>query len=390
MSESSETDKPKAVKAPRKATPKRTTRKPVKPIASAAGLREAAKLETLLNEVKGKVAIFTHVGPDSDALCAMESVKWLLMKGHDLESVCFCDGQISHPQNRATIENLDISYQKISEYDPKEFVFHVIVDASPGDYAGVGSNDIKFDVVIDHHKKLPNADFKGLYINLHAGSACATVYELMKQYKLEFKPEEEEDSKIATAIMIGVMTDTDHLCSEDTSGYDFKANLELFHLRDKDAFKRITRWRLPQSWITIEASATLNALRSVEDGVAITGLGIIQENQRDVIAHFADLVVNWAGVDSAVIFAIIECEDGVGDRVEGCVRSTDTTVSVAELCAELGGSFGGGGGKAGKGRYYIPLNEFSIGSQVNGEIKQKTWELVSLTQIERIRKIVKK
>ena len=78
-----------------------TEEKKVKPAQVRA--KSFGKVQDLLKGKK-KVAIFTHSGPDPDALGSMMAMEWFLCK-LDIEAELFCTGKISHPQNRA-FENL--------------------------------------------------------------------------------------------------------------------------------------------------------------------------------------------------------------------------------------------------------------------------------------------
>lgn len=343
----------------------------------------------VLSKAKKRVAIFSHKIPDPDALGSMRGMEWIIKRHFGLESVIFYEGPISHPQNRTVVESLDIPLTKASDYVAGDFDVNILLDTIPEAKAGVAGKNVKFQIVIDHHKKAPNGGFDGIYINMHAGSTCAMIYDFSKYLKLAFHDDDEEDSKVATALMVGVSTDTENLVSVDTTTMDFKANLELFPFRNPISFSDIIKWKIPQSWIKIKCEAELVTLNDVAGGVAIAGLGVIQESQRDVIAYVADDIATWLGVDTAVVFGFVEVDDGA-DRIEGCVRSSNSSLPVANFCEELAGSFGSGGGKTGKGAYCIPLRDMSFEDDTTEDMKQKIWELTKMMQISRIKKIIKK
>jgi hypothetical protein len=84
-------------------------------------------------------------------------------------------------------------------------------------------------------------------------------------------------------------------------------------------------------------------------------------------------------------FALV---DGV--RIEGSVRSKDTAVSVPKLCKDLGGKYGNGGGKLGKGAYKFDLGGGSIDDEDNEGTRAKTWELFSEKERCRILRVIRK
>ncbi len=330
-----------------------------------------------------KVAIFTHNYPDSDAISSMMGVSWLLEKKYSIESKGFFNGEISHPQNLAMTNLLDPNMGPISEYDEKEYDFRILVDTIPQN-AGIGDNKVNFDLVIDHHREVPNGGFNGLFINLKAGSCAATVYHLIRSLDLSLDHENDNDSKVATALMIGISTDTESLMSDDTTDYEFRAWSELFELRDSTVLKKVVHFERPKFWIDSKAGA-VNTATYILDGVVVVGLGIIPAKHRDMIADMSDEMVTWEGVNTSVAFAVVE-----GDRIEGCVRSRNATVMVPSLCKELAGKHGSGGGKLGKGAYRYSLGGFSLEEDEDDETINKMWDLLNQKETKRIQKVIRK
>lgn len=330
-----------------------------------------------------KIAVLTHAYPDPDAIGSIMAFCWLISKiMPTCECIGFYDGQISHPQNIAMVNLLDPLMKHISDFNNKEFDFFVLVDTIPSN-AGTGSESFNFDLVIDHHKDSPNGGFSGLFINLKAGSCCSTIYHLIKKLNLKFEDDNDNDSKVATGIMVGISTDTENLMSEDATNYEFIAWSELFQYKDPTILKKIVNFSRPKYWIDQKALAVNNAI--VSDGVCVVGLGSINAKHRDMLADMADEMVSWEDVQTAVAFALID-----GDRIEGSVRSRSASVIVPSLAKELGGRHGNGGGKLGKGAYKYSLGGTSIEEEEDDDIKQKTWNLLKEREAKRILKIVQK
>lgn len=329
------------------------------------------------------VAIFTHACPDPDAIASIMAMEWLINKiAPQCEVTAFYDGVISHPQNVAMVNLLDPNLRPVVDYDPLNFDFKIVVDTVPVN-AGVAKNKVDFDLVIDHHKEIPNGGFNGVFINVKAGSCCATIYHLIKKLKLKFHDDNDLDSKVATAIMVGISTDTENLMSEDCTNYEFEAWSDLFELRDGAALKKIVNFERPKFWIEAKASAVADAV--VTDGLGIVGLGNIPGRHRDMIADMADNMVSWEDVNTAVAFAIVD-----GDRIEGCVRSRNASVMVPQLCKELAGKHGLGGGKLGKGAYRYSLGGTAFDDEDDEETRNETWKLLNTKENKRILRVVRK
>jgi nanoRNase/pAp phosphatase (c-di-AMP/oligoRNAs hydrolase) len=254
------------------------------------------------------------------------------------------------------------------------------VDTVPDNAGAV--EGVVFDLVIDHHKELCPPDFSGLFINFNAGSCCSTIYELMKLLDLSFKEQNDQDSKVATSLLVGIIVDTENLMSDDCTEFEFAAWAELFPFRNSVALRKIAQYDRPKFWIDTKARSLSSYL--IEEGVGIVGMGVIPAKHRDILADMVQEMMSWEGVETAVAFAIVD-----GDRIEGCVRSVNASVSVPKLCKSLGGKHGCGGGKLGKGAYRVQLGGGGIDDEDGEEIKDKTWELHHEKEKRRIIRIIK-
>jgi nanoRNase/pAp phosphatase (c-di-AMP/oligoRNAs hydrolase) len=261
---------------------------------------------------------------------------------------------------------------------------NILLDTIPIN-AGVGDNKVDFDIVIDHHKEIPNGGFKGHYLNLKAGSCCGTVFPLMKGLSTRWlEHDNEHDKKIATALISGIVTDTEFMLSDDTTEYEFNAYQELFEYRNHNFLKEIVFFKRPKFWIDVKAKAS-TAAKVDSEGYAIVGMGILPDKDRDLIADMADEMIQWVGVETAIAFAVI----GNG-KVEGSVRSDNASLSVSEFCKKLGGAHGSGGGKHGKGAYRYGLGNLELDPDETEGTRQKTWELISDKEYHRIQRMIKK
>ena len=345
------------------------------------------ELETCLSKLrkvidgKRSVALFTHYGPDPDGIGSMMGLQWLLAK-YGIQASLFYDGIISHPQNIAMTNLLDPGLLNIEEYKGAEYDLNILLDTIPS-YAGINGVELEFDIVIDHHKEVPNNGFDGLYLNLKAGSCCGTVWDLIDKSGFKFEDDNESDSRVATAMLVGIATDTEHMMSEDATEYEFRAWKELFEVKNGPILRKIINYARPKFWIETEAEAVNKV--DVTDGLAIVGLGIIPAKHRDMIADMAQRLATWEDVQTAIAFAIID-----GDRIEGSVRSNNASVIVTDLCKKLGGKHGNGGGKLGKGAYRYALGGGAIDDDDDPEIKEKLWGVFAEKEERRILRVISK
>lgn len=336
----------------------------------------------LIKEAKS-IAVFSHSYVDPDAIASIMAIEWIVGKiNSSIETMGFYSGPISHPQNVAMVNLLDPKIQSVDEYKPEDWDLNILVDTVPVN-AGIGNNQVFFSLCIDHHRELPNGGFSGLFINLKAGSCCGTIYHLIKSLNLKFNDEIDNDVKVATAILVGVSTDTESLMSDDASCYEFEAWSDLFEIRNSVILRKIINFEVPKFWIEHKASAVEKAV--VDEGIGIVGIGVIPSKHRDMIADMADNMVSWEDVHTAVVFAIVD-----GDEIVGCVRSRNASVMVSQLCKVLATKHGCGGGKLGKGSYHYSLGGTTFEDDEDEDMKSEIWRVLNTKETKRILRIIRK
>lgn len=333
-----------------------------------------------------KVAIFTHRCPDPDAMASMMGLSWMLRKSHMIESDLFYTGEVSHPQNGVMVNLLSTDLKRLDEnYKTENYALKILIDTIP-ENAGVNSLNVVFDVVIDHHRECPN-NYQGILIHKKVGACASIIFDMMKHFvdKDDWLDEDQDvDQKLATALIAGIVTDTEYMTSDDSTEFEFKAYTELFPFRNSNFLKQIVFFKRPKLWIDKKAEACTQA-RVSEDGIAIVGLGIIPEKHRDLIADMADEMVHWTSVETAIAFGVVG-----GERIEGSVRSLNPCLTVSDFCKKLGGKHGSGGGKHGKGAYKLPLAGFSFDPDEEDDDVDEAWESIKKRETKRIARAMQK
>lgn len=336
--------------------------------------------EEIMSKAKN-VAIFSHANLDPDAISSIMAIEFILKNKYNIPSTGFYCGAISHPQNIAMVNLLDPHIKPIDEYNKDEYDINVVVDAMPSN-AGI-KEGTQVHVVIDHHKDLSKRnDYNNLIINIGAGSAASTCFYIMQQMGITLSEDVDSDANLATALLIGIATDTEDLMSEDATTYEFNAWQYLFGYRIPDVMKKIINFDRPRFWVDAKASAVPDV--QIIDGIAVVGMGNIPMSQRDLISDMSQELSTWADVHTSIAFAIVN-----GDSIEGSVRSSNASISVPNLAKELGIK-GTGGGKLGKGAYKYELGGGSIDEKDTQELKERACKLFQDKEIQRIRRIIGK
>lgn len=332
------------------------------------------------------IAIFSHATPDPDAIASMMGLSWMLDKVFDVESTLFYAGEVSHPQNNSMVNLLNPDMKRIRDMGDEKYSLRVLVDTIPA-HAGIDEREIVFDAVIDHHRETTPSDFEGVFIHRTTGSCSGIIYDMMKECVPPdqwLDDEVDVDAKVATALVAGIMTDTHFLMSDDCTEIDRRAFNELFEYRNSQFLHEIVFFKRRKFWIAKKAEACTRASVD-EEGYAVVGLGLIPDREHDLIADMAEEMVSWASVETAIAFGVVG-----GDRIEGSVRSLNSSLVVSDFCKKLGGKYGTGGGKLGKGAYQLPLGGFSIDDEEDEEDAQEAWESIRKRETKRITRVMNK
>jgi nanoRNase/pAp phosphatase (c-di-AMP/oligoRNAs hydrolase) len=197
--------------------------------------------------------------------------------------------------------------------------------------------------VIDHHQRsgppIVDDDIR------QVGSCSAIMWEYLMEAGLDW--ESEEGAKIATALALGIMTDTKNGAVDSAASLDFDALSHCMKYKDNNLYKRIVNYPKPGYWHDLYVKAWGN--KKEHGAVLVTGIGNLTAAQSGIISDLAEKFAETEGVTTAVVFAMVE------GNVDISVRSTNSSLNVDEFVKH---AFGGGGGKRGAGRCRLDIPLF--------------------------------
>lgn len=339
----------------------------------------------LVDEHKDKKwVICSHDNPDPDSIAScLGMVHILSFLGVEDTVVTYC-GEISHPQNRAMINVLQLRIKKWHDIEPlDETAIYVFVDCS------FGQKNISIKamprLVIDHHK-IPTTNKEILFLHDEVGACSTLVLDLALSVTQEadtdtdtdtealqcFDPDEEGTKELATALAIGIKTDTLDFLSETTTENDFQAfRLLGKHLSD-EKFGRIVNYEFPPYVLDYEKTAWENK-RSEYVPHFITGLGYVEQSKSDCIPTIADKLMRLQGVQTVIVYGIVE------NCIRASVRTSSAALDCQTLCDDVFGK-GNGGAKHGIGGARVPFNVFFT-QEMSPEDRSSFWSLVK-SQVE--------
>lgn len=299
---------------------------------------KAPILEQIANANLERVAIFSGAGVDPDGLASMLAMQMIITKLGGTP-VGFYKGTFNRPQNRTMQQVLGLQPKSSKEFKPNADSYTCVISVDgPSSVCPVIP-----DFIIDHHTQAKPAKVAE---DVRPQGSCASImWEYAQAAEIDW--ETEDGAKLATAIAVGIKTDTKDGSEESTSDLDYEALAFCLRHKDNKLYKEILNYPRPAYYIDMLVSGWKN--KRIDGTVLVTGLGIIPKARSGVISDLAEKYLEQDGISTAIVFALV---DG---NIDISVRSNNSSLNVDEF---VKAAFGCGGGKRGAGRAYMSIPTF--------------------------------
>jgi len=287
------------------------------------------------------VAILLQPAPDPDCLGAAAGFSLLLKEKYDLHSKTYHTAEISHPQNRSMVNVLNLELIKSMTINNEKYSATVVLDSDLTNTGYRTSELLVPDVRIDHHA-MDRDDRATLEDIRVVGSTCSIVWDYLNSFGISLS----NAGDVATAMVLGIKTDTRDFSSPDTTDLDLEAFRSLTTCVDRDKLAVLIKYPIPESIFQSEAIA----LRTMQKkgSILVASVGSLSPRQRDHIPITADRFARIDDIQTVVIIGLVD------NCITVSVRSEDSRVNVPDFCAEVFGQENSGG-KHGSGGANIPL-----------------------------------
>ncbi|MFW5911520.1 MAG: DHH family phosphoesterase [Halolamina sp.] len=305
------------------------------------------------------VAVVTHDNPDPDAIASAVAL-CRLAERLGVDAVPCYHGEISHQENRALVNLLELPLVQLTEGDIEAYGGVALVD-----HSRAGVNDslpaaTPIDVVIDHHP--PRGPVDGEFVDLRSGVGATST--LLAEYLDRF--DVPADTTTATALLYGIRIDT-KLFTREVSEADFAAAASLVDDADAETLSRVESPSLSIETLSVLAAAIEN--RTVRDGALSTCVGEIRD--RDALAQAAERLLTMEGVQITLVYGFLDDVIYVSGRARG------SSVDLGETLRDAFGAIGDAGGHADMAGAQIPLGILgSVGPERTGSVADVVWEVV--------------
>jgi nanoRNase/pAp phosphatase (c-di-AMP/oligoRNAs hydrolase) len=315
--------------------------------------------------------------PDPDAISSAYAHQ-LISKAFEIEADIIYAGRISHLQNIALVRLLDIELNRYRGELPGTYDAAVFVDNQGTTceeiVAVLEEKKIPPIIVVDHHEKQER--LAPTFSDIRAVGATATIYaEYLAQGLIEVDKSKKDHILTATALMHGLMTDTNNFIGAQPD--DFQAAAFLSQFADSELLSQImTQSRSKQVMETIYRAL---GNRLLVENFSLAGVGYLRPEDRDAIPQAADFLLTEGNVHTAIVYGIVTGDDH-REALIGSMRTTQITINPDEFIKEAFGKdvrgYYYGGGKVAAGGFEIPVG-FLSGNN-SGEYQDLKWQVYDI------------
>ena len=335
---------------------------------------KSEELAALLEKHKGeRHAIVLQDYPDPDAISSAWAHKMICAR-YGIDCAMLYEGRISHQENLALVQLLDIELIRYSEGDDlKQYQGTVFIDnqgttaALTDRFTAAGVRPL---IIVDHHELQDRIEAE--FTDIRKIGATATIYtQYIREGLLELKKSDTQHTKLATALMHGIRSETSGLVRAHEEEMD--AGTFLTPFIDHSLLEDILSVKRAKQVMDVIRQALEN--REIRESYSFSGVGFLRSEDRDSIPQAADFLLTEENVHTAIVYGIIIKADR--EMVIGSMRTNKVTLNPDEFLKEaLGATETGryyGGGRRGAGGFEIPIG--FLAAIKDDELVRMKWRL---------------
>ena len=303
------------------------------------GADRVTRLLRALRGVDGRLAVVTHDNPDPDAIASALALVRIARSVGLAADACYF-GDISHQENRALVNLLDLDLVRLQRGDDPmaEYGGVALVDHSrPGVNDGL-PEETPVDVVIDHHPPRGPVNARVADLRHEVGATSTLLVDYFDRLGID------PDRTTATALLYGIRVDTKDFTRE-VSGRDFEAAAFLLPFVDAGVLDRVETPSMSAEVLETTAKAIRN--REVQKSVVASGVGRVHD--RDALAQAAERLLAMEGLDVVLVHGILD------DTIYASGRARGSAVDLGEVLRDAFDQIGSAGGHADMAGAQIPL-----------------------------------
>ncbi|GGM51014.1 DHH family phosphoesterase [Haloarcula argentinensis] len=293
------------------------------------------------------LVILCHDNPDPDTIASALALE-AIAKEWEVPTVDIVyGGTITHQQNRAMVNVLDIELRSINEATLSDYSLVAFVDHGIPGRNNSAPEDMTPDIVIDHH---PADEIAGQFVDHRpaVGATATLLTRYLEVYGIEL------DERLATALLFGLHRETLDF-NRGTTSTEHAAACVLHPHADHNIIEELTNSVFTPETISGIGDAIAN--REVRGSCLVSSLGRIRE--RDIIPQAADYLLQLEGVSTTIVYAIVD------DNIYLSGRTSNPQLHIGDVMKETFDQVGSAGGHHDMAGGQVPLG--FVGSVDDGD-----------------------
>jgi nanoRNase/pAp phosphatase (c-di-AMP/oligoRNAs hydrolase) len=318
----------------------------------------AAAFDAFLQRHKGERHIAALQDyPDPDAISSALAYR-LLADRYGIKVDIAYEGRISHQENQALVQALDITLVRFTEGMPLEDYDGAVYIDNQGTTTRLTDRLTQAGVpplaIIDHHS--PQGLLQPEYSDIRPVGAAATILAdyIRSGETVTLDADKQGHVHLATALMHALRTET--LGFIRAGAEEYAAGSFLSRYQDPALVETILKVQRSRGTMDVIRIALTD--RVVIGGFSIAGVGYLRHADRDAIPQATDFLLSEENVHTAIVYGILVGE-GEREVVVGSMRTSKLTLDVDQyLKSALGADGRGryyGGGRSRAGGFEIPV-----------------------------------
>ncbi len=303
------------------------------------------RVDTLMDLARGKrqPLILMYGDPDPDAVGAALGLA-AIWKAADTTPLIRYTGEVQRYQNKLLMSWLKHPIEQLRASEQEDADLIAVVDAQPGFWR---ENPPRAHVVIDHHPRRDDTTAPYLDLREDYGATSTILTEYLSDADLPV------NRQLATALLYGIVTDTDDL-KRNASSADIRA-FDLLHTRaDRNFIARLEKSQVPMSMLDYIAWGISH--RVVYREMVLIHFGKVPTV--DICVQMADLVLLTCGITWVVCAGVHE------GRLIAVFRGDGHRQDVGKRATLAFAKIGSAGGHRTMGRAEVPLDGASVSDSI--------------------------
>lgn len=288
------------------------------------------------------LAIVNHSNPDPDCIASALALEEIASNENISDTKLLYCGDVSHQQNRAFINLLDISLRHPSAAPSiAEYPSLALVDHSQLDPEFSHPSEFDIEIIIDHHAVSDVSDAAFVDRRPDYGATATIVIDYLRDLELE------PSTKVASALLFALHRERlDHARSPTIREYNAASFIHPY--ADTEL--------IDQLYSAAYTPATLDAISEAIRRREVRGSRLVTTVERttepDALPQAADYLLHLEGVDTVLVEGVVE------DTVRLSARSIDPQLHLGEVLANAFDDVGSAGGHRDMAGAQIPLGIF--------------------------------